>query len=390
MSHPRLLAIAFTLDLAAGLLVGMVGLAGAVATAAPAQQLPVPTDSIYFPAAEPPADARTGWAIGDDPGGTAVILHTSDSGAHWTVQGDATLWQGRQGTDISAVDDRTAWAAVMGPAPQGPGLILHTIDGGTTWFTQTLPAAVDHAIQGIKGLSPTTAWAATLDGVILHTADGGTTWKVVPHPSVPITQVNHIDAIGANVWVAGVIAGDYGIAHSRDNGQTWRSEVLPDVLGNNGPLALNAFSPSVVWAAVNGKLDFYRTLDGGLAWRKPIEANILDNNLDDLCAGSEDMAWRVFSLGDRSGGRIYRVHTHLGSDPTWEVFTPLPGYLYAGITCLDDNTAWVAGYHRSSIGADTPRAVIIATVDGGAHWTSQSLSATDFAPQKISFAGARR
>ncbi len=266
MPHPHLLAVAFVLDLAAGLLVGMVGLANAVAATADVRQPPAQANEIYLPFAERPAETRSGWAIGDDPSGTAVILHTADSGAHWAAQGDRSQWQDRRGTDISAVDEQTAWAAMTGVTAESAGLILHTTNGGTTWFTQTLPVAVDQAIKGIKGLSPTTAWAATLDGVILHTTDGGSTWEVVPHPLVPITQVSRIDAIGANIWVADGTAGDHGIVHSRDNGQTWHSEVLPDVLGNDGPLALNAFSPSVVWAAVDGQLDFYRTLDGGAHW----------------------------------------------------------------------------------------------------------------------------
>ncbi|MFN8465218.1 MAG: YCF48-related protein [Caldilineaceae bacterium] len=389
MSHPHLLAVAFTLDLAAGLLVGMVGLADAVAATEGIRQPPVQASEIYLPFAGRTSDARSGWAIGDDPSGTAVILHTADSGAHWAAQGDRSQWQDRRGTDISAVDEKTAWVAMTGVTADSPGLILHTTDGGTTWFTQTLPAAVDLALKSIKGLSPRAAWATTLDGVILHTTDGGSTWEVVPHPSVTITQVNRIDAIGANIWVADVLAGDRGIVHSRDNGQTWHAEVLPDAAGNNGPLALNAFSPSVVWAAANGQLDFYRTLDGGLTWQKRIGGSVPDNDLDDLCAGSEDLVWGVYNLGG-SSGRIYRVQTHPGSDPIWEVFTPLPGYTYEGITCLDGSTAWVAGYRGNSIGADKPRAIILATVDGGAHWTSQPLNETDFQPGKISFAGARR
>lgn len=390
MSHPHLLAVAFTLDLAAGLLVGMVGLADAVAATEGIRQPPAQANKIYLPFAERPAAARTGWAIGDDPSGTAVILHTADSGAHWSVQGDKSQWQDRRGTDISAVDEETAWAATTGVTAESAGMILHTTDGGATWFTQTLPAVVNHAVKGIKGLSPKVAWAATLDGIILHTTDGGATWQVVPHPTVPITKVNRIDAIGTNIWVADVLAGDHGIVHSQDNGQTWRSEVLPDVAANNGALALNAFSPSVVWAAVNGQLDFYRTLDGGLAWQKPIAGSVPENDLDDLCAGSEDLAWGVYNLGGNSGGRIYRVQTHPGSDPIWEVFTPLPGYMYVGITCLDGNTAWVAGYRGDAIGADKPRAIILATVDGGAHWTSQTLGDTDLAAWKISFVGAHR
>lgn len=386
MSHSRLLSVAFTFILAAGLLAGL----GSAAAWAAGTQLPAVTNFIYLPFAVRPPEMRTGWAIGTDPSGTAVILHTADGGAHWTAQGDKTQWQNRNGNDISAVDEQTAWAAMEGSNTDSAGTIVHTTDGGITWYTQTLPSVVEHGIKGIKGLSRDVAWAASLDGVILHTTDGGTTWTAVPHSSAPITQVNRIDAIGNNIWVADVGGGDHGIVHSPDNGLTWRQEVLPVVLGNNGPLALNAFSPTVVWAAVNAQLDFYRTVDGGLHWEKPVQFGGLDNDLDDLCAAAEDRAWAVYNLNGGMGGTIYRVQTHPGSAPTVEQFNPIPGYMYEGVTCLDGNTAWVAGYRGSNVGADKPRGIILGTVDGGAHWTSQSLSETDFEIWKISFVGAHR
>lgn len=386
MSHSRLLSFALPLVLAAGLLLGLASVVAATARI----QLPAGTNYVYLPFAGRPPEARTGWAIATDPNGTAVILHTADGGAHWTPQGDTAKWQHRGGNDISAVDEQTAWAAMDESTTDSAGLILHTTDGGATWFTQTLPAAVTSQIKGIKGLSREVAWAATLNGMVLHTTDGGTTWTVVPHPSAPITQVNRMDAIGNNIWVANVQGSDHGIVHSQDNGLTWRQEVLPGVDGNNGPLALNAFSPAVVWAAVNAQLDFYRTRDGGLNWEKSVATGTPENDLDDLCAAGEDMVWGVHNLSGSSGGTIYRVQTHPGSDPTIEGFNPLPGYMYEGVTCLDGSTAWVAGYRGNSVGADKPRGIILATVDGGAHWTSQTLLATDFETWKISFVGAHR
>lgn len=386
MSHSRQLSFAFTLVLAAGLLLGLAG----VVAAGTGIQLPAGTHYVYLPFTVRPPEMRTGWAIATDPSGTAVILHTADGGFHWAAQGDKSQWQHRGGNDISAVDEQTAWAAIAASTTDSAGLILHTTDGGRTWFTQTLPAAVTSQIKGIKGLSREVAWAATLDGMVLHTTDGGATWAVVPHPSAPITQVNRIDAIGTDIWIADFQGLDHGVVHSADNGQTWRQEVLPDVLGNNGPLALNAFNPNVVWAAVNGQLDFYRTIDGGLTWENSVQVGGIDNDLDDLCAGGEDLAWGVYNLSGSSGGRIYRVRINPGSASTWEEFNPLPGYMYEGITCLDGNTAWVAGYRGNTVGEDKQRGIILATVDGGAHWTSQSLSETDFDTWKISFVGAHR
>ena len=54
---------------------------------------------------------KTGWVIGDDETGTAVILHTKNGGKTWRVQGDNSKWYGYLSCDISAVDGQTAWAA---------------------------------------------------------------------------------------------------------------------------------------------------------------------------------------------------------------------------------------------------------------------------------------
>lgn len=35
---------------------------------------------------------KTGWVIGDDESGSAVILHTQNGGKKWRVQGDSAKW----------------------------------------------------------------------------------------------------------------------------------------------------------------------------------------------------------------------------------------------------------------------------------------------------------
>ena len=141
---------------------------------------------------------RVGWAIGWDENFAAAIAHTADGGLTWQAQGDLSAWTDVQGTDISAVDDLTAWATLGSGGPgAASGAILHTTDGGATWVTQTIPAGLSGGMKSVKGLSRREAWAASLTGTILHTIDGGSTWNVVSHPTAPITQVNRMDAMGA-------------------------------------------------------------------------------------------------------------------------------------------------------------------------------------------------
>jgi parallel beta-helix repeat protein len=326
-----------------------------------------------------------GWAIGDSAAGAAIV-HTSDGGRTWQAQGNPALWAGMSGTDISAVDDQTAWAALgSGPAAHA-GAILHTTDGGAHWVPQAIPAGLAGGIKGVKGLSRDDAWAVSLGGTVLHTTDGGATWTIVPHPGVPITQVNRVDAMGTNVWIANSIYSlDGGVVHSPDGGLTWRAESLPD----DSALTIHAFSPMVVWGSGVYNLAFYRTVNGGDQWT---QAALLGgpDHLDDVCAASSDDAWGVQN-GDGVNGYVRRVHVAAdGSSEASNVSPPeLFGYTPGGVTCLDENVAWVVAQRGVCIDCPPSLGMILNTVDGGVHWVQGSAPA-DIRYWKVSFAGARR
>jgi photosystem II stability/assembly factor-like uncharacterized protein len=327
----------------------------------------------------------SGWIIGDDATNTAVIVHTADGGLTWQVQGDSTAWTGRNGNDISAVDDRTAWAA-LGSAGETGGAILHTTDGGATWVTQTIPAGLYGGIKAVKGLSRREAWAASPGGTILHTTDGGTTWNIVPHPAAPITAVNRMDAMGTNVWIADVTDPAAGaVVHTQDGGLTWRVESLPD----DSPMTVSAFSPQVVWSSGEFVGAFYRTVNGGDLWVNVIKVAGW-YHLDDVCAASADDAWGVLNEG-ASGGSIWRVHVAVDGTPDAKSFKPheLLRYVPGGVTCLDTRVAWVVAQQGRDIDPTKPLGIILHTTDGGETWVQQSAP-THVHYWKVSFAGARR
>ena len=340
----------------------------------------------YLPLAFKSFTQRVGWAIGDDAAGTAVIVHTADSGLTWEVQGDSTAWTGLEGNDISAVDDLTAWAALGSGPSETAGAILHTTDGGTTWVTQTIPAGLAGGIKGVKGLSRHAAWAASLAGTILHTTDGGSTWNVVPHPTAPITQVNRMDALGTNVWVADASAAG-ALVHSSDGGLTWQAIYLP----GDSPLTVHAFSPLAVWVSgsdIDLNPSFYRTVDGGDQWVRVDKLGALDH-LDDVCAASPDDAWGVAN-GDGVSGRIWRAHVAADGTPDAKNITPpeLGGYTPGGVTCLDTSVAWVVAQKGVPPDPTKPLGIILHTVDGE-HWV-QGSAPTNIRYWKVSFASARR
>ena len=339
-----------------------------------------------------------GWAIGQgETINTVVIVHTVDGGVTWQEQGDSSAWMG-QGNDISAVDKQTAWA-VLGSAGKTGGAILHTRDGGATWAMQAIPADLSGGIKAVKGLSRREAWAASLGGTILHTTDGGHNWNIVPHPTVPIVQVNRMDAIGTNVWIADSDKAG-AVVHSQDAGRTWhrrenqfppewRAEYLPD---GDSPLTVHAFSPSAVWASganIDKNPTFYRTVDTGVQWEKVITVGGGDH-LDDICAASPDDVWGEQN-GDGGSGSIWRVHVERDGTPDAKNVTPpaLHGYTTGGVSCLDTRVAWIVGKQQAKVDTNKPLGIILHTTDGGGTWMQQSAPNLVFY-WKISFAGARR
>ena len=326
-----------------------------------------------------------GWAIGTDTTGTPAIVNTKNGGQSWQLQGDLSAWKGQSGCDISAVDEMTAWAALGDGTPGTRGAILYTTDGGDNWVSQQFPDTLIDGIKGIKGLSQSEAWAASLHGTILHTVDSGTTWTVIPHPTAPINQVNRIDAQGTNVW----IADSYGdIVHTTDIGQNWRSERLPK--GDN-PLTVHAYSPQFVWASgavLELNPAFYRTIDSGSTWNKVIRVGIMDH-LDDVCAADPDDAWAVQN-GDETNGNIWCVHiTEQGQPEAKNVSPPLLfGYMPGGVTCMDAEEAWVVAQKGMPIDVKKPKGIILYK-NKDEDWVQQEAP-IHVCYWKISFAGARR
>ena len=330
----------------------------------------------------PPA-GPVGWAIGYDANFSAVILHTANGGLNWEVQGDTSLWTGCSANDISAVDPQTAWAAIGAAGPAG-GHILHTTNGGVTWDIQNLPEAVPDGVKQVKGTSRTEAWAVGLHGPVLHTLDGGATWAIVPTEGITIRQVNRMDVLGDDIWIADYGNGDTGMIHSADHGRTWRQEQLPSVPAGQGPMTISIVSAQVAWTDVRPAPDLYRTQNGGGTWN--IDAPNLSgpNDIDDLCAVNADEVWAVQNADTM--GIVLRVSVANSQVVKQEWNFP---YVYEGVSCFDESTAWIVGLKSNNGDASRPDGSILHTSDGKT-WTSQPLPVNNVRLWKVSFVGAHR
>ena len=333
---------------------------------------------------------EVGWVIGTDPTQTAVILHTKNGGKTWTVQGDGTRWVGYTGYDISAVDGRTAWAALGGISD---GKILHTTDGGKTWTEQAIPGGLGPMKQ-IRGLSRRIAWAASLDGTVLHTTDGGQTWNVVPHPEAPVTQVNRMDVRGlrnADIRIVDEKGGRLGMIHSRDNGATWRQETVdyspgpPQIPGLH---MVAAHSRRIAWCTSWDSAELFRT-DDGATWTS-LGTFSGPNDIDDMASPTGHTLWAVQNLSGNSGGAIFHLRLKKNGDLAVRRYDPTHQHIFEGLSCSDDRHAVVVGSRAMGVPTTVPMGVILKTSDGGKHWKNQAVPVSDVAFWKVSFVGAWR
>ena len=133
----------------------------------------------------------------------------------------------------------------------------------------------------------------------------------------------------------------------------------------------------------------YRTLDGGQNWEAVGEFSA-GNDYDDMCAPSPDTVWAVLNLSGNSGGHIYHVRVFVDREPEDSIFDPAPGYVYGGLTCVDDQTALAVGSKGAYLPSELPMGVIVSTTDGGDSWVKHPLPVNDVGFWKVSFVGARR
>lgn len=346
---------------------------------------------------------KVGWAIGYDEN-NAVILHTKSGGRKWVVQGK---WASHgDSVKISAVDKQTVWATYV--SADGDAIILHTTNGGVTWTEQLVH---EERIYGLRGLTRNEAWAVTdPEGTVLHTTDGGETWNTVKSGLNlgNVKYINRMDAVGyrdvrdadrsgkntgkihANVWFT-VNNGEYlGMAHTLYNGEIWRMEEIPFDEPGHGVHMLSAYSARVAWAAAWWDGNLYRTIDGGENWEAVAQAG--SNDIDDMCAYSADALWLVqYQAG--APGIIYHVNLKNTDEPVVE-FHPVDKngewleYYYAGLACVDEQTALVVG--QAYFSNTSPKGIILLTNDGGQTWERSPLPVDDVSLWKVSFVEARR
>lgn len=193
-------------------------------------------------------NSTSGWAVGrEHSSGQAVVLHSSDSGASWTVQ---MRFQGRL-SGVSFTDSCTGWVA--GGDSSGRPRVFHTTDAGLVW-TERSPDT-GFPLRDVGFLDSRQGWCTGDSGFVFHTSDAGESWSGRSLGARSLAVLAVADSL--NVWVAGerdtvLVTTDQGASwtgHSPRRSYLWRN-VLGRIPGRSGP--------DTIWMA-SAHFDSYST-----------------------------------------------------------------------------------------------------------------------------------
>ena len=145
--------------------------------------VPHPMGGTWFGAVRFVPGTQTGWTVGE--GGK--ILKSTDGGATWTLQRDAS--HPLNLLDVSFADLNNGWAV--------GGEQLHTTDGGATWIKQNPGLSVSFSVYAV---SPTVAWIGGIEE-LARTLDAGATWTIERPSNTAWFCLNFLDA--DNGWAGG-------------------------------------------------------------------------------------------------------------------------------------------------------------------------------------------
>jgi len=320
-----------------------------------------------------------GWAIGETPSGTGVLLHTDNSGVTWRTQGTAADRREFL-SGVSAVDADNAW--VTG----GAGTILRTRDGGLTWERQNLPAALpaDYGINHISAVSRDVAWAtavppqggSALPSYVINTTDGGATWRIQYRAETAPGWLNWIAALDTQIVYAngGVSTGlgaatvsDGGVGrifYTRNGGLDWQQSPNPE----DTVIQVLPINETLAWA-VGKQGSILRTYNTGATWETVSRGGIMDHNSLFTFDGRE-----VWVVGDEES-IIHTTNGHANaSEILWEAQNAppdLPGQeWFMDVQFVTPKEGWIAGIHAGV----SPTGVILHTTDGGQNWQMQPFA----------------
>lgn len=349
-------------------------------------------DDVYF------CDSLNGWICGYDNTINSHIHHTTDGGLNWNRQTvPANLGQ------VAAIDFPTAtkgWATTSSIYAANAGAILHTTDAGATWTIQGY-TNLDYnycldcqdtmriAITSSQVLSPT-------DAQVVVSTNGGNSWSSYPH--LFRTYTMGIQYVGGNIWVAGQSS---QIIKSTNNGVNWgwnfRAPSWNSIAWRD---SLNGYVIAGSDAGIDGYC--FRTTDAGNSWfydaAVPGGKQIIFKNANRgwilkegnssgvyrTTNGGTTWAYNSIGTGNWIGGIFFAsidsgwaygssgtIRMTSNGGITWNTQNSGTSYYIETAYFINSHEGWAAGGYGGSSG------FVQHTTDGGANWTAQTPASSD-------------
>jgi photosystem II stability/assembly factor-like uncharacterized protein len=355
---------------------------------------------------------HSGWALT-----SRGVLHTEDSGSHWTVVTPPALTTQDSSTISAAyfLNSQNAWIAKTGATqyirqgnnqpelPKGAGYpspvagnikkqqpelahVFHTADGGKTWQSSEIPDTASTYTDTMSG-------AGFVAGAFAPQVPYGENRGMVAINSIISTDAQNVwvSVSNTNVHTGGgeeIYTNVYRrLWHSTNGGQSWNKawEDTNPTFPNSGAAQVYFANKTTGLMSGSQQLDVMVTHDGQTWQGETLPSQGLTSQ--DLSVTSQ-VSPVLFNAQDgvvslqkyESGGRygLYLYTTHDGGQ-TWQKAGQLEVPQYPATTEAYDQTVNYLDTQHWLVAADS---VLYSTNDGGQHWQTLSL------PQEYRYTGS--
>lgn len=292
-----------------------------------------------------------GWISG----GVGDLLHTTDSGANWTVvtpfPNDSVWCSSDPAVSMSWVNQTHGWK-INSYGPQygnSYGVVIHkTTDGGNTWQKKDISTSPGDFGFQIQFVDVNTGWLlyfnfTTQVATFLKTTDGGDTWA--PFNGAGIFYFADVNN-GWSYHGSGLNGSEppYKILRTTNGGTEWTEQFTDNLLGGYNEMYFSDLNNGWI-VGDNGKV--LKTTDGGASWNYITNSGInpgerskavffLDANTGWI--SSKDISGHAFIKNTTDGGASWTTHG------TFSGY----GSVYS-ICFYDAQNGWVTGFDPPSI-----------------------------------------
>jgi photosystem II stability/assembly factor-like uncharacterized protein len=224
-----------------------------------------------------------------------------------------------------------------------------TLISARYWHSE--PLTVNSDLQSVFFSDVNNGWIVGLSGLIMHTADGGSSWQTQDSKS-PSAAFKSVCFANANTgWCAGSMN---TLLHTVDGGQNWESQSA----GATGWEDLNDifFVDADTGWVVSSYGNIFKTTNGGINWFSQYDAS---NQLTSVFFLNKNLGWAAGYWGT-----ILRT---MDGGNNWSDLTSGTNFnFYNRVYFADENRGWIL-----ETGQETG---MLATDDGGTHWTFSDIS----------------